>query len=154
MLHEFVYKSISVPVELDGAQIEGIVSNAQKNNSEYGVTGMLIYLNGEFLQILEGLKDSVEYVYTKNIAIDKKHSEIKILYSGVIHKRSFQKWSMGFMTDRQIDTANSKHFNLSSIEPFMNRLTDSAKRDSLSLGVAEFIYNYHLMRKQDGRSKV
>jgi hypothetical protein len=65
------------------------------NNEASGVTGMLLYGNGTFLQVLEGEEAVLEAVIEK-IEKDPRHSKIHILYRKAIENRQYSDWSMGF----------------------------------------------------------
>ncbi len=72
-----------------------LLREARKRNEEIEVTGMLVYLDGKFLQILEGDKEVVRELYDK-IAQDDRHQKPSIILEGNIEKRNFENWSMGF----------------------------------------------------------
>ena len=56
---------------------------------------MLIYLESEFLQVLEGEKDAVLNTFNR-IALDNRHSNLVILGEGPIVQRDFKNWDIGF----------------------------------------------------------
>lgn len=56
---------------------------------------MLIHLDNEFLQLLEGEKDQVMTTFNR-IALDERHSHVVILGEGPIERRNFEDWDMGF----------------------------------------------------------
>jgi hypothetical protein len=65
------------------------------NNEASGVTGMLLYGNDTFLQVLEGSESSVDEVIAK-IRQDPRHTQIQILYRRPLAERQYNDWSMGF----------------------------------------------------------
>jgi hypothetical protein len=65
------------------------------NNEASGVTGMLLYGNETFLQVLEGEEAVLDVVIDK-IRKDPRHSKIQFLYRKPIDKRQYADWSMGF----------------------------------------------------------
>jgi hypothetical protein len=65
------------------------------NNEASGVTGMLLYGNDTFLQVLEGSETSVDEVIAK-IRQDPRHTQIQILYRRPLAERQYNDWSMGF----------------------------------------------------------
>jgi len=64
-------------------------------NKAVGVTGMLLYQDGNFMQVLEGNEHSVRGVYAK-IERDPRHRGLITLLQGEIEDRQFPTWSMGF----------------------------------------------------------
>ena len=65
------------------------------NNESSGVTGMLLYGNDTFLQVLEGDEAVLEAVID-NIRKDPRHSRIHFLYRKPLERRQYADWSMGF----------------------------------------------------------
>jgi hypothetical protein len=65
------------------------------NNEASGVTGMLLYGNDTFLQVLEGEEAAVDMVVDK-IRKDPRHSKIHFLYRKPLEHRQYSDWSMGF----------------------------------------------------------
>ena len=65
------------------------------NNLRQAITGMLMYGNGTFLQVLEGDEKSVAALVDK-IGKDSRHSGIAILHRKSIERREYRDWSMAF----------------------------------------------------------
>ena len=72
-----------------------ILETARKNNGTKGISGLLIYRDGYFLQLLEGDADSVLHLYGK-IAVDNRHVQIRTLFKQETSMRLFPNWAMGF----------------------------------------------------------
>jgi hypothetical protein len=85
----------SAPVLLTGEDIEKILAASRTNNRRRGITGMLLYCDGNFLQILEGPPDEVEALL-RIIAMDPRHRGIIRLFTHQISHRDFSEWAMGF----------------------------------------------------------
>jgi hypothetical protein len=75
--------------------IFNILETARKHNGDKGISGLLIYRNGYFLQLLEGNVDSVLQLYGK-IATDSRHVQIRTLFKQESSLRLFPNWAMGF----------------------------------------------------------
>ena len=69
-----------------------------KNNAEINVTGMLLYVNGNFLQLLEGRQEDVKALFYDRIALDKRHSGAFVLWQSEVSERVFPDWAMGLKT--------------------------------------------------------
>ena len=76
-------------------EILDILSAARKNNKANDVSGMLLYENGSFLQILEGEEETVNDLF-EHISKDDRHNSIVKIISEAIAQRDFSDWSMGF----------------------------------------------------------
>ena len=77
------------------SELLDLLTKSRENNSKLGVTGMLLYKDGNFMQVLEGDEDTVRVLITK-IASDPRHRGLIILLQGPLEERQFPDWSMGF----------------------------------------------------------
>lgn len=81
---------------IDEMAIKDILNKARAKNSDKGISGMLLFKGGVFLQLLEGLKDDVRQLY-KKIEVDGRHQNLKILIETDINeKRIFDSWTMAY----------------------------------------------------------
>ncbi len=82
-----------------------LLSKARANNAALGVTGMLLYHEGSFIQVLEGDQATIEALYAK-INEDPRHTEAMLLFKREREPRSFGDWTMGFrlLDDNATDT--------------------------------------------------
>ncbi|MGV3556953.1 BLUF domain-containing protein [Larkinella arboricola] len=116
-------------------ELGAILQQSRKNNSELGITGILLYFNGSIIQALEGPEEKVKALYT-TISQDDRHRNITKLYSRTIHKRSFPDWSMGYkaLTASQMD-------NLQIISPRLQKgFSEPANEDNPILGLITLFY--------------
>lgn len=70
-----------------------IVDAANKRNAEAGLTGLLCYGGGYFMQVIEGEGDVVSHAFCR-IAKDDRHEHIRMIDFSVIGARRFDDWSM------------------------------------------------------------
>ncbi|OED36937.1 hypothetical protein AB833_25270 [Chromatiales bacterium (ex Bugula neritina AB1)] len=91
-------------------ELEELLKAARENNLSLGITGMLLYHKGSFIQALEGPKAVVEQLY-KTIGTDTRHTETRVLYRGDVPDRNFKNWSMGFFRSSQSSAANLDGFH-------------------------------------------
>jgi hypothetical protein len=84
-------------------QLAELLAKSQANNSAVGLTGMLLYRDGQFMQALEGDDDAVRRVYDV-VAADDRHDRVRTILEEQISTRRFPEWSMGFrlVTDESI----------------------------------------------------
>jgi uncharacterized membrane protein (DUF373 family) len=80
-----------------------LLQQSRKNNADKGVTGMLLYGNGTFLQVLEGEERAVDAIIAK-IRKDPRHQNLKMLHRKTIERRQYSDWSMGFkrISDKEL----------------------------------------------------
>jgi hypothetical protein len=94
-LHEIIYMSLACEA-MAPEQFAELMERAQARNQAAGVTGMLVYHEGEFMQLLEGERSVIEALYDK-IAIDPRHQQVYQLWAAPITTRNFDSWTMGFV---------------------------------------------------------
>lgn len=98
-MQQIVYASAACD-PFSGHALRILLQQSRTRNAMYKVSGMLLYHEGSFLQILEGPPDAVEYLYS-SIERDPRHTRTKVLLRKKIAQREFAEWTMGF-----VDTAS------------------------------------------------
>lgn len=92
-VHTYVYLS-RASNDFNENDIESIVEVSRRNNTRDGVTGMLLYKDRRFLQILEGDELTVKRIAAR-IELDGRHDELTVIFNGTM-PRLFSDWSMGY----------------------------------------------------------
>lgn len=95
-LDALVYVSSAVRL-LNHEEIDYLLRRARERNKEYGVTGILLYIGGNFMQYIEGPRDNVDIIY-KIIQADELHSGIILVSREAIESRQFGDWAMAYRT--------------------------------------------------------
>jgi hypothetical protein len=72
-----------------------LLTKSRENNTKLGLTGMLLYKNDVFQQILEGPEEAVNSLFQK-IKKDPRHHDVVKATDGFQAKRQFTDWSMGY----------------------------------------------------------
>jgi hypothetical protein len=93
-LFRIVYLSTASKL-FDSAELRVMLKEANERNKEAGVTGMLLYKEGQFMQVLEGTRDTVTATFSR-ISQDPRHHGIMVLAKGAVQERRFPEWSMAF----------------------------------------------------------
>lgn len=75
--------------------LEQLLFQSQRNNRQYGITGLLLYTDQKFVQVIEGEKRDILNLF-KNIKSDIRHKNVKVLIQGTIGERRYAQWSMGY----------------------------------------------------------
>lgn len=76
MFERIAYVSHAVPAT-GLREVYDIVRVANNRNAEFGLTGVLIFLDGYFLQVIEGLPSPLHQRF-EIIAADSRHTELSI----------------------------------------------------------------------------
>lgn len=77
-----------------------IAVHSNERNKNNGVTGMLVFRAGYFLQLLEGPEQSLVETFER-IRKDQRHEDLRLLSHGEIAERQFGEWGM-----RSVDANN------------------------------------------------
>lgn len=93
-LFELAYISVAV-APMSEQQLEALLAEARKFNTSVGVTGLLLYSDGTFFQVLEGEEGVVRELYAR-ICQDPRHMRHMEVHAGPLQQRHFPDWSMGY----------------------------------------------------------
>jgi Sensors of blue-light using FAD len=72
-----------------------LVDQCQRTNERLGITGMLVYSDGTFMQVIEGA-DLVTVALYERIKLDARHRGVATVHLQTIEVREFQGWSMAY----------------------------------------------------------
>ncbi len=111
---QIIYASAAT-VPFSGTDLKQLLTIARANNESMGISGMLVFHEGSFLQILEGEDNVVLSLYAK-IEKDKRHDNISLLLRSSIEERSFGDWKMGFY-----DASRSMHHEEAGFVDFFRK---------------------------------
>lgn len=114
MLFHLIYVSTAVAPMSDDALAE-LLRQSRTRNVRNRITGLLLYKNGRFMQVLEGDEASVMRIFA-SIERDARHKNIDVLRAEYIQYRDFPDWSMGFRNVDKLDPAT-----LPGYTPFLER---------------------------------
>jgi hypothetical protein len=88
----YISAATEKPTEED---LKSLLIGARERNAQRGITGFLIYRNCTYLQVLEGEKEPVHYLFNKIKADPRNNGTVKLVEQP-IEKRDFSQWYMGF----------------------------------------------------------
>ncbi|GJM00501.1 MAG: hypothetical protein DHS20C07_21800 [Methyloligella sp.] len=75
--------------------VRQIVRKSQKRNKQHNVTGLLLYYEGCFCQVIEGYPKDIEVIFDY-ISNDHKHRSLITLQDDFVDQRAFKEWTMAF----------------------------------------------------------
>ncbi|MDZ4762697.1 MAG: BLUF domain-containing protein [Alphaproteobacteria bacterium] len=99
-LYRMIYLS-SARGEVSDADLDSILKSARKNNTEAGVSGLLLFHDGSFFQVLEGELKDVRRIYDV-ILRDPRHHGLILMESKPVQERAFADWSMGYVAPSRL----------------------------------------------------
>ena len=103
MLVRLMYASRAAQ-PVDPETLLAILRQCKANNPAQGITGLLCYSDGIFVQVLEGGRGAVNRLYNR-IAADPRHTEVVLLSYEEIGERRFASWAMGQVNMSRLNPA-------------------------------------------------
>lgn len=92
-LQHLIYISMVARAEPSRADLQDLLACSVRNNRRLGITGLLLYAHGGFMQVLEGEAPGVATVFDR-IRVDPRHCRLTVLLHAPIARRSFGHWAM------------------------------------------------------------
>jgi hypothetical protein len=102
MLVRLIYASRAADASAEA--IEAILTQAREHNPATGITGVLCYGGGVFLQAIEGGRSQVSALFG-HIQRDARHQDVELLHYEEINERRFGGWTMGQVNLSRINHA-------------------------------------------------
>ena len=109
MYYQLIYASTASP-DLTEADVMAIMRKAQQNNKRRGITGLTLYKNGNFMQIIEGEREVVESLY-QTISRDPRHMNVMAIMTRSVPEREFGEWTMGIHDLNNFDLRTLEAYN-------------------------------------------
>ena len=102
MLVRLLYASRAV--DSSPAAIDAICASARQHNADHGVTGVLVFGGGIFMQALEGARQTISDLYGV-IHKDARHQDVVLLHYEEITERRFGGWTMGLVNAERVNAS-------------------------------------------------
>ena len=77
-------------------ELTDLLKQSRRDNLALDITGLLLYADGNFMQLLEGSRETVTGLMER-IKNDARHHDINVLEEGMAPARHFAQWSMAFV---------------------------------------------------------
>ena len=126
-MYSLIYVSSSVN-HFSTSDLFDLLEKSKMNNMAKDITGILLYKDGNFLQVLEGPKQAVLSTFT-TIEKDVRHRGSIVIIEAEIQEREFSGWSMAFrnlnLNESEYPEGYNKFLNVS--------FTDNEFRNNSSL---------------------
>ena len=89
-----IYSSRAAP-SFNEHELPALLEQARAANAARQLTGMLLYVDHHFFQVLEGRVAAVDTVF-EHICRDSRHTRVTRIIHEPIFERDFSEWTMGF----------------------------------------------------------
>jgi hypothetical protein len=96
MLYQLVYSSVATEA-MPKSKLYKILHGARAANTIADVTGLLVFAEGKFLQVLEGPREIVRELMQK-IAADQRHKDVRVIAERDVEDRIFSSWKMAYVS--------------------------------------------------------
>ena len=117
MLVRCLYASRAVEPQ-SAHMLDEILETSRRNNQPHGITGLLCFSNGVFVQALEGGRSQVSHLLA-TIFSDIRHRDMQLLMFEEIAQRHFGNWTMGKVNVSSINSAVLlKYSESADLNPF------------------------------------
>jgi len=100
MLLQLVYVSSAVR-PFSASDLVELLDSSRRNNAKSSITGLLLYVGGNFMQALEGEEPAVEALY-RVIEQDPRHRLVTVVMRATSDRRLFPHWAMGFKEKAEV----------------------------------------------------
>ncbi|SHF93451.1 Sensors of blue-light using FAD [Loktanella atrilutea] len=136
MPYQIAYVSTS-----NTALVESILSDilnvSERCNTRDDISGVLMYHDRLFFQVLEGYKDLVVNCYAR-ILRDPRHSSISLMWEGEAETRAFASWAMGYAGPDQIGFHTDQH--ITSLADLEGGEGSNADQKNIALLLAQEVF--------------
>jgi len=114
MIH-LVYVS-SATKEMSIEDLNSLLEQSRARNKRQNITGMLLYVGGNYIQVLEGNEKDVCEIY-ESILKDSRNKGNIIVEKESIKERDFPTWSMGFQSIENSEMEGYSRFLVDDMKP-------------------------------------
>ena len=90
--------------DLPMPELERMLAQSRARNTMRDVTGVLVFVDGVFMQILEGEREAVDALMER-IRRDERHRNLKVFHEETLAQRTFGAWRMAFVSPRAEEMA-------------------------------------------------
>jgi hypothetical protein len=148
VLYQIAYVSLS-RTRLNETLLLDILSVSKRNNTRDGVSGILMYHDQMFFQILEGERTRAKKCYAR-ILCDPRHSAISLMWEGEAESRTFTPWALGYAGPDEIGF-NSGHQQV-SLADLASGKDATMNNDTIAFQMALHIFQSFSGADRSGRS--
>ncbi|MGN6549327.1 MAG: BLUF domain-containing protein [Pararhizobium sp.] len=96
MLQQLLYVS-GAQGRLTPEDVASILASSRRNNARSGITGLLLFNDGVFIQYLEGDRTDIARLIER-LKRDPRHRNVMVMMERESRDRVFGAWHMGFKT--------------------------------------------------------
>jgi len=118
--------------------LRSINFTSSTNNAKIGVTGLLMYSAGNFMQALEGRSAAVGEVLER-IRLDERHVKLRVLIDEQDQERIFGSWAMGLL-----DLTGMRDVNLDRFSSILRAVEQNHTGSAIGVSARELLRDFSL----------
>lgn len=81
-------------------QVHEMAHASARRNADSQLTGALLYVENQFIQVLEGAPEAIEQTFEK-ICCDLRHTNLKLIDLASVSERMFPEWEMKVLSETE-----------------------------------------------------
>lgn len=85
----------------DDESLRALAEQSSQANAKVGISGLLMYVDGYFMQYLEGENEPLSKLISK-ISADNRHTVLKQFSTSTLTARLFPAWNMRWLMDSEL----------------------------------------------------
>lgn len=97
-MHYAISYVSTADTDLETQEIKDLLAHSKKINNERNITGLLLFSEGNFFQVIEGNKMKVKNLFQK-IKDDKRHHGIIKIFEKEITRESYNGYESSFLSE-------------------------------------------------------
>ncbi|MEQ6250358.1 BLUF domain-containing protein [Sulfitobacter sp. HNIBRBA3233] len=148
MAYQIAYVSASETALVD-ALLSDILTVSKRNNTRDDITGVLMYHDRLFFQVLEGERTLVRNCYGR-ILRDPRHSGISLMWEVEAETRAFPSWAMGYAGPDEVGLHSGNQLN--SLADLTTGESNTAEGGNLALLLAREVFQSFSQGSRKGQS--
>lgn len=115
-MKQLVYVSAAVR-PFSGEELVELLRVSRENNTRHGITGLLAYRGGNFIQVIEGPEGAITTLHAK-ICADPRHHNLFTIVEQTLTERQFGQWSMAFQNVDALSASEAEAYSDFLQQPF------------------------------------
>ncbi|MGB5506871.1 MAG: BLUF domain-containing protein [Sulfurovum sp.] len=96
---------------VDYTEILNILTHSWKYNHNSYISGMLVYDDRHFIQIIQGPIATIDKLFAR-ISHDPRHTDIKLIGEELLHDRNCSGWGIGFYDNQEVANVFYESFHV------------------------------------------
>lgn len=124
--YTIIYNSVALP-DFTLTLVDDMLFAAKKFNAQNTITGIILFANGQFLQLIEGEESKIKSLY-KRISNDTRHHKVNLLFNQKTERRLFKDWYMSYY-----DLSGNATGNINKRLILESYLDQDVKEENLSI---------------------